>query len=76
MAALAYDATNMLADAMTRAKSLSPSDVRDALASTKDLEGAAGKITMGADRNPIKPAVVLKVVNGGDYEVVTTYQPF
>jgi branched-chain amino acid transport system substrate-binding protein len=76
MAALAYDTTYMLADAMNRAKSLSPSDVRDALAATKDFDGAAGKITMDAGRNPVKSAVVLKVVNGGDFEYVTTVQPF
>lgn len=75
MAALAYDATYMLADAMKDAKSLSPSDIRDALAKTKDFDGVAGKITMDANRNPVKSAVVLKVVNGGDFEYVTTVQP-
>lgn len=75
MAALAYDATYMLADAMKRAKSLSPSDIRDALATTKDFDGVAGKITMDAERNPVKSAVVLKVVNGGDFEYVATVQP-
>ncbi len=76
MAALAYDTTFMLVDAMNRAKSLSPSDIRDALAATKDLQGVAGKITMDTERNPVKSAVVLKVVNGGDFEYVTTVQPF
>lgn len=76
MAALAYDATLMLADAMTHAKSLSPSDVRDALAATKDFDGITGKISMGADRNPVKSAVVLKLVNGGDFEYVTSVAPF
>jgi branched-chain amino acid transport system substrate-binding protein len=76
MAALAYDATFMLADAMNRAKSLSPSDIRDALAATKDFDGITGKISMGADRNPVKSAVVLKLVNGGDFEYVTSVAPF
>jgi branched-chain amino acid transport system substrate-binding protein len=76
MAALAYDATFMLADAMNRAKSLSPSDVRDALAATKDFDGITGKISMGADRNPVKSAVILKLVNGGDFEYVTSVAPF
>jgi branched-chain amino acid transport system substrate-binding protein len=76
MAALAFDSTYMLVDAMNRAKSLSPSDIRDALATTKDFDGVAGKITMDAGRNPVKSAVVLKVVNGGDFEYVTTVQPF
>ena len=36
----------------------------DALAATKDFPGVTGSITMDADRNPIKPAVVLKVDKG------------
>jgi branched-chain amino acid transport system substrate-binding protein len=75
MAALAYDATYLLKDAINRAKSLSPSDIRDALATTKDFDGVAGKITMDENRNPVKSAVVLKVVNGGDFEYVTTVNP-
>ena len=38
--------------------------VRDALAATKDFAGVTGAITMDADRNPVKPAVILKVEKG------------
>jgi len=64
IAATSYDAMRLLADAIGRAGSTEGRRVRDALASTKDFPGVTGKITMDADRNPIKPAVVLKVEGG------------
>ena len=64
IAASSYDATRMLADAITRAGSTEGRRIRDALASTRDFPGVTGTITMDADRNPIKPAVVLKVEDG------------
>jgi branched-chain amino acid transport system substrate-binding protein len=64
LAAMGYDATRVLADAMSRAPSLSPLDVRKELAQTKDFPGVTGKITINSERNAVKPAVVLKVDNG------------
>ena len=64
LAALGYDAAKIIADAMTRAGTTDGPKVRDALAATKDFSGVTGKITINADRNAIKPAVVLKVENG------------
>ena len=64
IAASSYDAMRMLADAITRAGSTEGKRVRDALASTEDFPGVTGTITMDADRNPIKPAVILKVEGG------------
>ena len=49
---------------MRRAGSTAGDKVRDALASTKDFPGVTGKITLNADRNPIKPAVMLRIENG------------
>jgi len=60
-AALAYDATRVLAAAITRAGTTEGSKVRDALAQTKNFNGVTGLITINADRNAIKPAVVLKL---------------
>lgn len=74
LAALAYDAAKILADAMTRANSTEGAKVRDAIAATKDYVGVTGKITIGPDRNAIKPAVVLKVENG-KYVLVETISP-
>ena len=64
IAALSYDAARLLADAIRRAGSTEGKRVRDALAATKDFPGVTGTITMDADRNPIKPAVILKVTAG------------
>ena len=64
LAALGYDAARILADAMRRAGSTAGERVRDALAATKDFPGVTGKITLNADRNPIKPAVMLRIENG------------
>lgn len=60
-AALAYDASRLLADAITRAGSTDGTKLRDALAQTQNFEGVTGVISMDADRNAVKPAVVLKL---------------
>jgi branched-chain amino acid transport system substrate-binding protein len=60
-AALAYDAARLLFDAIRRAGTTDSAKLRDALAQTKDFEGVTGIINMDADRNAIKPAVVLKL---------------
>jgi len=38
--------------------------VKDAIGETKDFEAVTGKITIGKDRNAIKPAVVLEIKDG------------
>lgn len=74
MAALGYDAAKILADAMNRAKSLSGSDLRDAIAATKDYPAVTGKITLDKDRNAIKSAVVLETADS-KYKYLTTVAP-
>jgi branched-chain amino acid transport system substrate-binding protein len=74
IAALTYDATRMLADAIERAGSTEGKRIRDALASTKDFAGVTGTITMDADRNPVKPAVILKV-EGGRFQFAAAVAP-
>jgi len=63
-AALGYDALHMWAAAAKRANSIDRKLVRDQIAATKDYEGVAGKISMGPDRNPIKPVAMIKIENG------------
>jgi branched-chain amino acid transport system substrate-binding protein len=75
LAAQAYDAAGMLVDAMKRAKDLTGPSIRDALAATKGYPGVTGNITLDENRNPLKPAVVLKVGKGGKYEFVTKIYP-
>ena len=60
-AALAYDAARLLFDAMSRGGPEDGTKLRDALAQTKNFAGVTGVITMDANRNAIKPAVVLKL---------------
>jgi branched-chain amino acid transport system substrate-binding protein len=63
-AALAYDATRVLAGAIERSGSTEAPKIRNALAETKNFPGVTGVISIDADRNAIKPAVVLKLEDG------------
>ena len=60
-AALAYDAARLLFDALTRIGSTDSDKLREALAQTRNFTGVTGVISMDADRNAVKPAVVLKL---------------
>jgi branched-chain amino acid transport system substrate-binding protein len=74
MAALGYDAANVLFDAMERAKSLKGKDLADAINSTRDFKGVTGTITMDANRNARKLAVIQKV-NNGEFSFFATVEP-
>ncbi len=74
IAALSYDAAYLIADAMRRAGSTEGKRVRDALAATKDFLGVTGRISMDADRNPVKPAVILRV-EGGRFRFAASIAP-
>ena len=60
-AALAYDAARLLFEAIKRAGTTDGVQLRDALAQTKDFDGVTGLIRIDAQRNAVKPAVVLKL---------------
>jgi branched-chain amino acid transport system substrate-binding protein len=60
-AALAYDATRLLFAAIKRAGTTDRVQLREALAQTKDFDGVTGLISIDAQRNAVKPAVVLKL---------------
>ncbi|MDB4977093.1 MAG: branched-chain amino acid transporter, amino acid-binding protein [Myxococcaceae bacterium] len=66
LAALGYDATLAILDAVRRAGTTKPAAVRDALARTKNLDAVTGKLTLDANRNPVKPAVVVRVTPQGE----------
>ncbi len=74
LAALGYDAARILFEAMGRAKSLGGADLAAELAKTKDFDGVTGRISIDADRNAVKPAVILEMKNSQP-EFVTTIQP-
>jgi branched-chain amino acid transport system substrate-binding protein len=63
-AALGYDATKLLADAIKRASSTDPDKIRAAIQDTKDFPGVSGKITIGQDRNAVKSAVIVTIKDG------------
>jgi len=60
IAALAYDAVKVLADAITRASSTEGPRLREALAAA-DVPGVTGQLKMNAQRNVVKPAVIQEV---------------
>jgi branched-chain amino acid transport system substrate-binding protein len=74
MAALGYDATLIMVDAIKRAGSTDRAKIRDAIAATKNFEGVTGNITLDKNRDAIKSAVILQV-KGNSANYVTTIKP-
>jgi branched-chain amino acid transport system substrate-binding protein len=64
MAALGYDTALIFADALRRAGSSEGPKLRDAIAATREFDGVTGRISIDAERNARKDAVVLKIENG------------
>ncbi len=64
LSALGYDAYLIAIDAIKRANSLDPQKVRDAIATTKDLEAVTGKTTLDENGDAVKAAVIKKVTDG------------
>jgi len=64
LAALGYDSARLLAEAMGRSPSLGGKDLAAALAATRDFKGVTGTISIDADRNAKKSAVILQVKSG------------
>src|SRR6267154_128604 len=69
LAATAYDAARIMFDAIKRANSLEGKAIRDALAATKDFPGVTGVVTFNADRDAVKPIVMIEIKDGGTYAV-------
>lgn len=63
LAALAYDATNLLLAAIEKAGKDDAAAVKDALAAIK-YDAVSGTVTFDAQHNPIKSAVVMQVKDG------------
>lgn len=62
--ALGYDTGYFLADAIKRAGSTDSVKIKDALASTENLELITGTFTLDDKHNPVKSATILEFVNG------------
>ena len=84
LAGAGYDAAGVLFAAMKAAGRPADGDynsdayrarLRDAIAATKGYKGATGDITLDADRNARKSAVVLQIKGDNYKNVVATFQP-
>jgi branched-chain amino acid transport system substrate-binding protein len=64
LAALGYDSGLMIADAIKRAGSTEGAKIAEALATTKDLKVSTGILTIDANHNPVKSAVVIEMKDG------------
>jgi branched-chain amino acid transport system substrate-binding protein len=73
-AVLGYDAARVVLAAIQRAESLTGPAIRDAIAKTKDFPGISGNLTLDAERNPVKPAVIVQI-RGGKRQFVTAVTP-
>ncbi len=75
LAALGYDAAALMMDAVERAGSDNPREIRDAIAATQGFEGITGQsISLDEDGNPVKDITIIRVVNVEDnpqFEFVT-----
>ncbi len=74
LAALGHDSAMILFDAMKKAGTLEGAAIAAELVKTKDFDGITGKISIDAERNAVKPAVILEMKNGVP-KYVATIQP-
>ncbi len=74
LSSVAYDATRILMKAMESTTEINALAIRDQLASIKEFMGATGKISIDANRNAVKSAVVVQV-HGTENKFVTTVNP-
>lgn len=72
-AALGYDSVYLLKDAILKAGSANPVDVKDALASISG-DYVTGNLTFDENRNPVKSAVMLEIVESDDGTLKTVYK--
>jgi len=74
-AALGWDAYMLLLDAIERAGSVDGGAIADQLYATKNFEGVTGYITLDANGDAVKSAVI-KTIKDGQAEFLTTVEPF
>jgi branched-chain amino acid transport system substrate-binding protein len=74
MAILGYDAMKLMADAINRAGSTDGEKIREALATTKNFQGASGIITIDDQRNAQKSLVILEIKDG-KFDYVASVAP-
>ncbi|AKL93808.1 amino acid/amide ABC transporter substrate-binding protein, HAAT family [Clostridium aceticum] len=73
--ALGYDAYILILDAIERAGTTDTVAIRDEIAKTTGFEGAAGVITLDANGDAVKSAVI-KTVKNGEFVYLDTIEPY
>ena len=63
-AALAYDATRLLAEAIRTAGSINPVKVREALSKLDTFASVTGPLTFGPDHHAVRPLFVVQIKDG------------
>ena len=63
-AALSYDATMMVIEAIKRAGGTDTTKIKDELAKTKDYQAVSGKITLNESHDAVKSAVIIEFKDG------------
>ena len=71
---LAYDGTKLLLEAIRKAGSDDPRQIRDALASIRDFHGVTGKSTLDRNGDSVKSAAIVKI-EGGRQKFVKMVNP-
>jgi len=70
----AYDCIYIIADAVKRANSLEPQDLRDAIAATKNFPGVSGEITFTETGDCLKE-ILICTIEKGEFIVLDTVKP-
>ena len=63
-AALAYDSTLLVAEAIEKAGSTDPAKIGEAMAKISGFKGVSGEVTFNEQHNPIKSAVIIEHKDG------------
>lgn len=64
MAAMGYDAANLLVDAIKRANSTESSKIREALAVTKNFKSVSGDMDLNATHDAVRGVVIIEMKDG------------
>ena len=63
-AALAYDSTLLIAEAIEKAGSADPAKIAEAMAKISGFKGVSGEVTFNEQHNPVKSAVIIEHKDG------------
>ena len=64
MAAMGYDAANLLVDAIRRANSTESAKIRDALSGTKNFKSVSGEMSLNATHDAVRGVVIIEMKDG------------